>query len=424
MALRVVDLPDFGGAGNTSAGIIPQNSGFYVVRNNREIMEAHTFGFYKKHPDYSHFGAELSFDGSLDAHFHTDVKKMSIHPSQSFLGKLRQATQALIRESGREGRARANTEKGQIDHSTAEANITRWASLIPKPKALIEKRTPRGRKGTHPHRDGDKPRTPHITNLRTISGLKVAFDEGDYGEQSPFYLVKQEGRTITVTYNREQLEPNAQIIDVESQSPPVEFGYDQDLFMELDEFLVQYKSSLDYLAKIPSPLLGRNRWNPRSFGDKGQRLVKMLNSALPKDQQHTVPAFEDVVLSKHKENLEMLINARDKLNHYVEGGLDYRNFSVFGMKERGVIRLRVPMWSDDQRIVDFMRVSFGNLIGLCEGFIAFFLQYSTKPGLVIFHNPVDPESANSPLRVITQEEMHAQLRSIGRPPDREYLRTK
>ena len=201
--LRVVDLPDLGGAGNTSAGIIPQNSGFYIVRNNREIMEAHTFGFYKKHPDYSHFRAELSFDGSLDAHFHTDVKKMSIHPSQSFLDKLRQATQALITESGREGRARANTEKGQIDHSTAEANITRRASLIPKPKALIEKRTQRGRKGTHSNGSGEKLRTPHVTNLRTISGLKVAFDEGDYGEQSPFYLVKQEGRTITVTYNRE-----------------------------------------------------------------------------------------------------------------------------------------------------------------------------------------------------------------------------
>ena len=65
--VRVVDLPDFGGAGNTAAGIIPQNSGFYIVRNNREIMEAHTFDFYKKHPDFSHFRAELSFDGSLDA---------------------------------------------------------------------------------------------------------------------------------------------------------------------------------------------------------------------------------------------------------------------------------------------------------------------------------------------------------------------
>ena len=31
----------------------------------------------------------------------------------------------------------------------------------------------------------------------------VIFDEGDYGEQGPFYLVNQEGRSIRVTYNRE-----------------------------------------------------------------------------------------------------------------------------------------------------------------------------------------------------------------------------
>lgn len=201
--LRVVDLPDFGGAGNKAAGIIAQNSGFYIVRNNREIMDAHTFDFYKKHPDFSHFRGELSFDGSLDAHFHTDVKKMTIHPSQSFLDKLRQATQALITESAREGRARAHVEKGQIDHSAAEANITRRASLIPKPKALIEKRAPRKNRGTHSAGNGNKPRTPHVTDLRTVSGLKVAFNEGNYGEQSPFYLVRQEGRTITVTYNRD-----------------------------------------------------------------------------------------------------------------------------------------------------------------------------------------------------------------------------
>src|SRR5205823_8749730 len=130
--LRVVDLPDYGPAGNKDLGIIPQNSGFYVLRNNREIMEAQTFEFYKKHPDFSHFRAELSFDGSLDPLFHTDVKKMSINPSQSFIDKLRQATQALITESARQYRARANVQKGQIDHSAAEANITRRAPLIPK----------------------------------------------------------------------------------------------------------------------------------------------------------------------------------------------------------------------------------------------------------------------------------------------------
>jgi hypothetical protein len=201
--LRVVDLPDLGQAGNTAHGIIAQNSGFYIVRNNREIMDAHTFDFYKKHPDFSHFRAEVCFDGTLDTFFHTDIKKMSVHPPQGFLDRLRQATQALITESARHGRARANVDRGQIDHSAAEANITRRAPLFPKPKTLLEKRSPKGQKELHPRGNGDKTRTPHVANLKTISGLKVLFNEGDYGDQSPFYLVKQEGRTITVTYNRE-----------------------------------------------------------------------------------------------------------------------------------------------------------------------------------------------------------------------------
>lgn len=201
--LRVVELPDLGAAGNKAAGIIPQNSGFYVLRNNREIIEAYTFDFYKKHPDFSHFRAELSFDGSLDAVFHTDVKKMSINPPQSFIDRLRQATQALITESGRDGRKRANENRGAIDHSMAEANIVRRAPLIPKPKALVEKRAVPKQKGSHSRGDGTKPRTPHLTNLKTISGLRVLFNEGDYGEEAPFYHVKQEGKTIIVTYNRE-----------------------------------------------------------------------------------------------------------------------------------------------------------------------------------------------------------------------------
>lgn len=201
--LRVVELPDLGPALNSQLGIIPQNSGFYIVRNNREIMEAHTFDFYKKHPDFSHFRAELAFDGSLDDVFHTDVKKMSIHPSQSFLDKLRQATQALITEVAREGRKRANAGKGEIDHSAAETNIRRRASLIPKPPALVEKRNPKSKRETHPRGNGDKPRNPHVMHLRTVAGLNVVFEEGDYGEQSPFYLVRQDGRTITVSYNRE-----------------------------------------------------------------------------------------------------------------------------------------------------------------------------------------------------------------------------
>jgi hypothetical protein len=203
VSLRVVDLPDLGQAGNREFGIISQNSGFYILRNHREIAEAETFDFYKKHPDFSHFRAEIAFDGSLDAVFHTDIKKMTIHPPQGFLDKLRQATQGLITESARQGRQRANVERGQVDHLTAEANITRRAPLIPKPPALVEQRKTRSAKGSRQAREGQQGKSPHVTNLRTVSGLKVLFEEGDYGEQGQFYLVRQAGHTITVTYNRE-----------------------------------------------------------------------------------------------------------------------------------------------------------------------------------------------------------------------------
>ena len=201
--IRVVELPDFGAAGNNANGITPNNSGFYVLRNNREIAEALTFDFYKKHPDFSHFRAELSFDGSIDRVLHVDVKKMSIHPPQSFLDRLRQATQSLIQECGRAGRKRANASKGQIDHSAAESNITKRASLIPKPKALVERREPRGRKGANSRGNGERNRNPHVTNLKTISGLRVSFEEADHGPEGPFYSVKTTGKTIVITYNRE-----------------------------------------------------------------------------------------------------------------------------------------------------------------------------------------------------------------------------
>jgi hypothetical protein len=203
VSLRVVELPDFGAAGNKAHGIIPLYSGFYIVRNNREVAQAVNYDFYKKHGDYSHFRAEICFDGSLDRIFHVDVKKMTVLPPQSFLDRLRQATQSLVEECGRRGRQRANTTKGEIDHSAAEANITKRASLIPKPQSLVEERKKRGQKGSNSRTNGSRPRNPHVTTLKTISGLRVSFEEADHGLENPFYCVKTSGSMIVITYNRE-----------------------------------------------------------------------------------------------------------------------------------------------------------------------------------------------------------------------------
>lgn len=103
--LRVVELPDLGTEGDAAAGIFPHNSGFYVVRNGREIIAGETFGFYRHHHSYSHFRAELAYTGRTTA-FHEDVKKSSVYPDDRLRARLQEVTEKLIAESGRERRER------------------------------------------------------------------------------------------------------------------------------------------------------------------------------------------------------------------------------------------------------------------------------------------------------------------------------
>jgi hypothetical protein len=45
-------------------------------------------------------------------------------------------------------------------------------------------------------------REPRHQEFRTPAGLRVVFEEGDYGD-APYYQVRQDKSTIVVTYNRE-----------------------------------------------------------------------------------------------------------------------------------------------------------------------------------------------------------------------------
>ena len=91
-----------------------------------------------------------------------------------------------------------------MDLYLAESNIRRRTPLIPKPKSMVERRKrPAKGDGKGAKGDGERSRTPHVGDLRTVTGLKVQFEEADYGDGSEFYVVQQKGRTIFVTYNRE-----------------------------------------------------------------------------------------------------------------------------------------------------------------------------------------------------------------------------
>mgnify|MGYP003137065800 CR=1 FL=1 len=205
-SIKCVEVPDWGPAVNAKAGITSRNSGFYVIRNNREIMGAQNFGFYKTHGDYAHFRAELCFDGTMDSVFHTNISKMSIHMEQQIKDRLREEIGGVLAGITKAGRARANTAEGDLDHSIAKLNIKNRSSLWPKPMTLVEKRKARKEKrvkGSNGKGTGERERVPHATHLKTRTGLEADFKEADYGKQGPFYQVLQDQKKIIITYNRE-----------------------------------------------------------------------------------------------------------------------------------------------------------------------------------------------------------------------------
>lgn len=164
--LTIVELPDLGPMEDEKAGITPQRSGFYVVRNRREIVGAQTFGMYKHHHSYSHFRAEIRFSGELDQDFHVDVKKTSITPNDQIVEKIQEHARRWLERSGREGRDRA------IAKTTLTHNLSR--DLI----------------AAKPHND-----KPHK------AAEPVAFDETDFGTPDELFRFATDGQT-RLNYNK------------------------------------------------------------------------------------------------------------------------------------------------------------------------------------------------------------------------------
>jgi hypothetical protein len=128
-SLKIVELPDLGTAGDGENNIFPHNSGFYVVRNGREIISGETFGFYRHHHSYSHFRAELSYTGNSTV-FHEDVKKASIHPDDRLRERLKNLTEKYIQRSGRQGRQRDAQAPLSLSHKAAEETINAKLPLL------------------------------------------------------------------------------------------------------------------------------------------------------------------------------------------------------------------------------------------------------------------------------------------------------
>jgi hypothetical protein len=180
--------------------------------------------------------------------------------------------------------------------------------------------------------------------------------------------------------------------------------YSQDLYLEMDEFLYQVKSTLDYMVKLPVPLVGRG-WNISTFGEKGGAVRKALRRNLPKKFASSAKMIEEQALDMHREWLESIIEARDRLAHFLEGGASFEAMLVIKMMKDGKAVVHVPLWDKETTMRRVMESTFHNLLKLVEDFTAGFLTLRLRDGINLVHIPVEIFSVESPWKALTPEQM-------------------
>jgi hypothetical protein len=201
--LVVVELPELGQAGDAENNIFPDNSGFYVVRNGREIIAGETFGFYKKHHAYSHFRAELSYTGKSTV-FHEDIKKASIHPDDKLLERLRRLTEKLIAQSGRRGRDREDAAPLALTHKSSEAVINqRLAALAGAPELAEKLAEEAPKKRGRPTKQEQEERAEREAKeaKQRAKVPAVSFIEADAGDTGRFFTASKEDGKLVIAYN-------------------------------------------------------------------------------------------------------------------------------------------------------------------------------------------------------------------------------
>lgn len=174
----------------------------------------------------------------------------------------------------------------------------------------------------------------------------------------------------------------------------------QELFDEFDEYLVQVKSCIDHLVKVLAIIYGKRIWTLRSFSGKGNDVIKALKNNTPAKLKTFAPSLQKLI-EDHQIWLTEIISARDRINHFIDGGINFESFVVTYQRSDKVERLIVPKWSDSQSISELMEVVWMNLIRFAEDFSMLSIGMRVKREYVFIKTPLlkGTNPTRSPWRV-------------------------
>ena len=184
-----------------------KSQGFYILRNNREIVDAHTLDLFSKHNDFNRFRGEIHFTGTLDKFMGVNFTKRDIALHQSLFDQLSQYLTGqlkTIRSRVRKAQQAETPQDVAEVHKSVEHEIQRKSKLLMTPKAPKEKREPGERK-----RNGSKEKPEETSQVREPRekqqqggfAANCRFETASMGESGAIYEAQQQGRTVIVRWN-------------------------------------------------------------------------------------------------------------------------------------------------------------------------------------------------------------------------------
>lgn len=200
----IAHVPDFGGPeANRKAGISIETSGFYVMRNNREIVAHTSLGLYKRHNELSRFRAEITFPGSLDEQLGVTFLKsaVALNPSQALKDKIKEVAFPYRRQSQAKAKKSRKDADVQVPHDEAAKQIKSKAPLLRAPEADDSGGSKKDAKdGVKTQKQNGQP-TEGGKTIRQRLATEARFEAKDLGEYDPFYEPSLDQKQVVVTYN-------------------------------------------------------------------------------------------------------------------------------------------------------------------------------------------------------------------------------
>lgn len=206
--VRIVLVPETP-ATNLDVAKSMKSQGFYVMRNQREIMNAVTLNFFTKHNDFNRMRGEVFFTGTLDGLVGIEFTKRQVELHQSLFDQLANTLiptcRSIKRQEASKKRVETSGAQQQI-HKQAAKVIAEKDKLLIKPKAILEKRDARKNVGGTVHVGKTEPERERKNLSRTQAletRLNCEIREEKMGPNGQIYECDMEGRKLVLRYNVE-----------------------------------------------------------------------------------------------------------------------------------------------------------------------------------------------------------------------------